>query len=183
MDAGQVNASAIKLVGVDIPQKEGISTAGRVSPRLQRQQHHPRGGGGDQPHGGGGSDHRVNVNMATAVGSLETYHTWLAGLNAFGNNRTESKQVGILFLLLFTITHRAEVIVKASRQVNASAIRLMQWQEVRAVEGYTDRTTSNLMEEGYNELGQVAGRFEAYISSYSIIHRSSQVSFESCAVV
>ena len=62
------------------------------------------------------------------------------------------------------------MIVKAARQVNASAIRLMQWQEVRAVEGYTDRTTSNLMEEGYNELGQVAGRFEAYTSSYSIIH-------------
>ena len=54
--------------------------------------------------------------------------------------------------------------------MNASAIRLMQWQEVRAVEGYTDRTTSNVMEEGYNELGQVAGRFEAYTSSYSIIH-------------
>ena len=78
--------------------------------------------------------------------------------------------VEILFLLLFAITHRAEVIVNAARQVNALAIRLMQWQEVRAVEGYTDRTTSNLMEEGYNELGQVAGRFEAYTSSYSIIH-------------
>ena len=78
--------------------------------------------------------------------------------------------------MLFAITHRAEVIVKAARQVNASAIRLMQWQEVRAVEGYTDRTTSNLMEEGYNELGQVAGRFEAYTSSYSIIHMDDTVS-------
>ena len=54
--------------------------------------------------------------------------------------------------------------------MNASAIRLMQWQEVRAVEGYTDRTTSNLMEEGYNEPGQVVGLFEAYTSSYRIIH-------------
>ena len=54
----------------------------------------------------------IKVNMVSAVGSLETYHTWLAGLHAFGNNRTESKQVGILFLLLFAITHRAVVIVR-----------------------------------------------------------------------
>ena len=65
------------------------------------------------------------------------------------NNWTDIKQVGILFLLLFAITHRVEEIAKAVRQVNAPIIKLMERKKVSTASAHTNTTTVTLMEAGY----------------------------------
>ena len=83
-----------------------------------------------------------NLVAATVV-SLETE---VAGRDdASTNSRTKIKLVGILFLLLFAIAHWVEEIAKAGRQVNASVIKRMEWQEVGPDNAYANTTTVTLM--------------------------------------
>ena len=62
-------------------------------------------------------------------------------------------------------TNRGEEIAKAARQVNASVIKLTEWQKAGPVYAHTNATTVALMEEGDIKQKQVVGPCQDFIDT------------------
>ena len=96
---------------------------------------------------------RGNLVAASEV-SLETHHTWVAGLDYLTTiNRTDLKLVGLLYLLLFAITHRLGETCKVamarqgecSKQQGRGMQQFMLERLIRLVKAYTDSNTAALL--------------------------------------